>query len=234
MTPAMPRPDDFPGSDRPAGCAAFEAVVNAVLDRELGTDALESDHAAGCAACRSLAAAARQLRSTPFTLPEPPPGLAGRIVTATVRDRRVRRRRFVGAVLAASMLVGTAAYLMRPTPAEPREIVHVVPPAPPVVPEAPPPRVSDQFAEAGSAVVAITLRARDQTVNPTRTLIPPPEALTVPTAGALPGIEPAAESLAGMPDAARSGIEPVTDKTRRAVNLFLRDVGLGPTAKPKL
>jgi hypothetical protein len=94
--------------------------------------------------------------------------------------------------------------------------------------------VSDQFAEAGSAVVAITLRARDQTVNPTRTLFPPPEVVAVPTTGALPGIEPAAESLVGMPEAARSGLEPVTDKTRRAVNLFLRDVGLGPSARPKL
>ena len=56
----------------------------------------------------------------------------------------------------------------------------------------------------------------------------------MPQARALPGIEPAAESLAGMPEAARSGIEPVADKTRRAVNLFLRDVGLGPPAKPKL
>ena len=56
----------------------------------------------------------------------------------------------------------------------------------------------------------------------------------MPTAGALPGVEPATESLAGMPEAARSGIEPVADKTRRAVNLFLRDVGLGSPAKPKL
>jgi hypothetical protein len=94
--------------------------------------------------------------------------------------------------------------------------------------------VSDRFAEAGSALVAITNRAREQTVNPTRTLFPPPEAVTVPTARAVPGIEPAAESLAGMPEAARSGIEPVADKTRRAVNLFLRDVGLGESAKPKL
>jgi hypothetical protein len=208
--------------------------VNAVLDRDLGPDALDGDHPAGCADCRALAAASRQLLGAPFTQPKPPHGFAERVVAAAVRDRRSRRRlRLVGAALAASVLAGAAVYLLRPTPVETREFVQV-PPTPPAMPEAPPPRVSDRLAEAGSALVAITNRAKEQTVNPTRTLLPPPEVVTVPTAGGLPGIEPAAESLAGMPEAARSGIEPVADKTRRAVNLFLRDVGLGPNAKPKL
>jgi hypothetical protein len=232
MTPATPRPDDLP--ERSAGCTAFEAVVNAVLDRELGPDALDGDHPAGCTECRALAAAARQLLGTTFTQPAPPSDFAERVVAAAVRDRRARRRlRLVGAALAASVLAGIAMYLLRPTPVETREFVEV-PPAPRVVPEAPPPRVSDRFAEAGSALVAITNRAREQTLNPTRTLLPSPEAVVVPKAGAVPGIEPVAESLAGMPEAARSGIEPVADKSRRAVNLFLRDVGLGNNAKPKL
>jgi hypothetical protein len=229
MTPTPPL-DEIP--DRPAECAAFEAVVNAVLDRDLGRDALECDHPAGCRECRALVDAARQLLGAPLALPTPPRGLAERIAAAAVRDRRVRRqRRLVGLALAASVLMGAAAFLLRPPPVEPLEIVHA-PPTPPVVPEAPPPRVSDRFAEAGSALVAITNRARDRTVNPTRTLIPPPESVTVPTA--LPGIEPAPESLAEMTEAVRSGIEPVTTKTRRAVNLFLRDVGFDTPAKPKL
>jgi hypothetical protein len=229
MTPITPL-DEFP--DRPAECAAFEAVVNAVLDRELGPDALASDHPAGCRECRALADAARQLLGAPLALPTPSPGLAERIAAAAVRDRRVRRqRRLVGLALAASVLMGAAAFLLRQPPVEPREVVQV-PPTPPVVPEAPPPRVSDRFAEAGSALLAITTRAKDQTVNPTRTLIPPPESMAVPTA--LPGIEPAAESLAEVPEAVRSGIEPVTTKTRRAVNLFLRDVGIGTPPKSKL
>jgi hypothetical protein len=233
MTPAPPRPDDRPDRpDRPADCAAFESVVNAVLDRELGPDALDGDHPAACPECRALAAAARQLLDAPFARPQAASGFGEQIVAAVVRDRRARRRRrLVGVALAASLLLGAAVVLLRPPAAGPREFVHV-PPAPPVVPEAPPPRVSDQFAEAGSAVVAITRRARDHTVNPTRTLIPPPESMAVPTA--LPGIEPAADSLAGMPEGVRSGIEPVTDKTRRAVNLFLRDVGIGAAPKPKL
>lgn len=234
MTPATPRPDDLPTPDRPAGCAAFEAVVNAVLDRDLGPDALERDHPASCAECRALAVAARQLLGAPFPRPDPPSGSTGRIVAAAVRDRRSRRRlRLVGAALATSLLLVGMAYLLRPTPTEKHEFVHV-PPTPPVVPEAHPPRVSDRFAEAGSALVAITNRAKEQTVNPTRSLFPPAESIAVPMAGTLPGIEPAAESLAGMPEAARSGMEPVTDTTRRAVNLFLRDIGLGPPARPKL
>jgi hypothetical protein len=232
MTPVNPRPDDLPAPDRPAGCVAFVALVNAVLDRELGPDALDGDHPAGCPDCRALATAARQFHGVSLPHAEPRPELAARIVSAAARDRRFRqRRRFVGAALAASLLVAATAYFLRP-PTGPREVVKA-PPTPAVTPEAPP-RVSDRLAEAGSAVMAMTLRARDQTVNPTRTLLPPPEAVTVPTAGAIPEIEPAAESLAGMPDAARSGFEPVTDKTRRAVNLFLRDVGLGSQARPKL
>lgn len=230
MTHALLRPGDPP--DRPADCAAFESVVNAVLDRELGPDALDGDHPAACPDCRALAAAARLLLGAPVVRPHAAPGLTEQIVAVVVRDRRARRRRrVVGLALAASLLLGAGAVLLQPPAAGPREVVHV-PPDLPVAPEAPPPRVSDQFAEAGSAVMAITRRARDRTVNPTRTLIPPPESVTVPTA--LPGIEPAAESLAGMPDGVRSGIEPVTDKTRRAVNLFLRDVGIGTPPKSKL
>lgn len=234
MTPAVPRPDDLPTPDRPAGCAGFAAVVNAVLDRDLGPDALEGDHPTDCAECRALAVAARQLLGASFIRSEPSAGFAERVVDAAVRDRRARRRlRLIGAALAASVLAGTVAYLLRPPSTEEPEFVQI-PPTPPVGPEAPPPRVSDRFVEAGSALVAITNRAREQTVNPARTLFPPSEAVAMPTASALPDIEPAVESLAVMPEAARSGIEPVADKTRRAVNLFLRDVGLGPPAKPKL
>src|SRR5687767_9625388 len=99
MTPAPPRPDDLP--DRPADCAAFEAVVNSVLDRELGPDALESDHPAGCPECRVLAATARQLLAAQFTRPQATPGFNEQIVSIVVRDRRARRRRrFVGVALA--------------------------------------------------------------------------------------------------------------------------------------
>jgi hypothetical protein len=235
MTPVPCHPDD-PTPGQPDDCSAFATVIQQVLDRELGPDALDADHTAGCQNCRTLALAARSLLDASLARPEPPVGLTDRIIAAALRDRRVRRRRrFTGAALAASLLVAVSAYLLWPVPSDNIGFVHA-PPAPPPpepdAPEAPPPRVADRVADAGSVVVAMSRKARDQTVNPTRTLIPPPELVSIPSADLLPGIEPAAGSLAGMPDAARSGLEPVADKTRRAVNLFLRDVGFTPSAKP--
>jgi hypothetical protein len=239
MNPLPDRPEN-PTPPPAAGCAAFEAMVQSVLDRGLSPDALHAGHAAGCPDCRALAAATRRLLDAAPHVAGPPPGLSDRIVAAALWDRRVRRRRrFAGAALAAvaaSLLIaGGAVYYSRPVPNGGPDVAQAPPTPPPApkVPEAPPPRVSDEFAEAGSAVVAITRKATDQAVAPTRTLLPPPGVVSVPVADALPGIEPAAESLAGVPEAARSGIEPVADKTRRAVNLFLRDVGIGQQAKPK-
>jgi hypothetical protein len=237
MTPAPDRPVD-PTPPPATGCAAFAAVVQSVLDRELGPDALDAGHPTICPDCRALAAAARRLLDFAPLFPEAPPGLSDRIVAAALWDRRLRRRRLAGvaaAAVAASLLIAAAMYFSRPAPTRGPDVAQVQPsPTPaPKRPDAPPPRVSDQIAEAGSAVVAITRKATDQAVAPTRTLLPPPGVVSVPMADTLPGIEPAAESLAGVPEAAKAGIEPVTDKTRRAVNLFLRDVGIGPPAKSK-
>ncbi len=238
MNPSTDRPAD-PTPPPAAGCAAFAAVVQAVLDRELGSDALDTGHPATCPDCRALAAAARRLLDFAPPFPEALPGLSDRIVAAALWDRRLRRRRRLAGVavaaVAASLLIAAVVYFSRPAPTGGPDVAQVQPsPTPaPKGPDAPPPRVSDQIAEAGSAFVAITRKATDQAVAPTRTLLPPPDVVSVPMADAWPGIEPAAESLAGVPEAAKSGIEPVADKTRRAVNLFLRDVGFGPPAKSK-
>jgi hypothetical protein len=233
MTPDPLHADSF--SEQTADCAAFVSRVHAVLDRELGLDALDDDHLTGCRECRELATAARTLFALPYSNFTSSTGLTERITIAVQRDyfkRRARRRLGVFAIVA-SLLAGLMSlYYWSRTP-ETLEVVNT-PSTPAVVSDAPPPRMTDQFAEAGSAVVSITLRARERTVTPTRTFIPSPETLAIPTTGSLPGMTPATESLAGMPEAARSGIEPITDKTRRAVNLFLRDVGIGSTPKSKL
>jgi hypothetical protein len=92
--------------------------------------------------------------------------------------------------------------------------------------------VADRIADAGSALAAMTRKASDQALSPTRTLKPAGETVTFAPADLPPGVEPAAESLTAMPEAARSGLEPVTSGARRAVNLFLRDTGFA-SVRPK-
>jgi hypothetical protein len=247
MTPNRATPDQ-----PPAACAGFVALVQRFLDGELDPAALEAHrHTATCLECRALAAAARALSSclasgpggtdisvcaengtqTEMSVPlnaNLPPGLADRITAAAMRDYRVRRRRRRAALtLAASVVIAGAAYLLLPANADAPAIVQSQPPAP----EAP--RVADRVADAGDALAALTRHAADQTVAPARHLVPPAESVSWPSAELPPVVDPAVESLAEMPDAARSGFEPMANTTRRAVNLFLRDVGFGQADKPR-
>jgi hypothetical protein len=235
MTPEPPTPDPTPPAA--AACAAFEAVVQRVLDWELGPETLDGPHPNGCPDCRGLAGAVRLLLSAPVPLPSAPVGLTDRVLAAVQDDRRVQVRvkwawRTAGLALAASVLLAGYLGFSSEPPADRPDVAQNDPPKNPVPSPEPPPRVSDQVADAGAALAAITRRARDQTVTPTRNLIPPPDAVELPMAD-VPGVEPAAESLAGVPQAAQSGVEPVARTTRRAINLFLRDTGLAP-AKPDL
>jgi hypothetical protein len=77
----------------------------------------------------------------------------------------------------------------------------------------------------------MTRKAAQPVTAPTR-LLPPVETVSL-TVSSSPGIEPATDALSAMPSAAKSGLEPVTSATRRAVTLFLRDFGINPSGKPK-
>ena len=221
----------------PTDCAAFEAVVQRVLDRELGPEALDGPHAAGCPDCRRLAASAKVLAAGLDRLrgvPQVEAARSDRIAAAAAWDYRVRSRvrwagRAAAVALAASVLV--AAVLYGPWAGRPNQpdVVRRQEPVP--QPEPVPERVADRVADAGSALASITRKATDQALTPTRHLIPPPESVTLPDPELASTVEPAAESLAAMPQAAKSGIEPMTTGAKRAVSLFLRDTGLAP--KPK-
>src|SRR5829696_279321 len=97
----------------PTDCAAFEAVVQRVLDRELGPEALDGAHPAACAECRRLAAAAKALATgldRTRSRPQVEVARTDRIAAAAVGDYRFRRRvawagRVAGVALAASVLV---------------------------------------------------------------------------------------------------------------------------------
>jgi hypothetical protein len=226
MTPTPPLPSD---------CAAFEAAVQRVLDRELGFDALDVQHAAECPDCRALGASAKLLATgldRMGLVPQVEIARTDRIAAAAAWDYRVRRRvtwvgRAAAVALAASILVAAILYGPWVGRTNQPDIVRGREPSPEPAPE----RVADRVADAGSALASITRKATDQALTPTRNLIPPPESVTLPETELATTVEPAAESLAAMPQAAKSGIEPMTTGARRAVSLFLRDTGITP--KPK-
>ena len=227
MTPLLPE-------SQPPDCVEFTTSLQRVLDREISIESASRLHAFDCANCRTLLAAVETLAAGLEKLPfKPVPAeLAERIVTASVRDyrrRRAVRRTGVACAVAAALLVvvGTQVASRTETPAHEvakTEPTHRSPE--PVAPE----RVSDRFAEAGSALASMTRKASEQALTPTRTLVPSPDQVSFSPTDWPAEVEPAADSLAGMPEAAKSGLEPVTTGARRAVNLFLRDTGL---ARPK-
>jgi hypothetical protein len=91
-------------------------------------------------------------------------------------------------------------------------------------PSAPSPNIGDQFSEAGNALAKLTRTTADKAAP--QSLLPP-EPVKVPDPKP-PVADPqhGAEAIAAMPAAAKSGLEPMTGSTRRAISLFLRDTGL--------
>jgi hypothetical protein len=151
----------------------------------------------------------------------PPPGFADRVTAAAVG--RWRRGWWLsrGAVgLTVLALSGVGWYATRPAP----------PPVntPPIVapqPLAPTPTVGETLSDAGEALASLSKATADLAISPTRSLFANTD---VPWPAVRPPAEvtPAADSLAAVPAAARSSVEPLAGSTRRAINLFLRDTGL--------
>jgi hypothetical protein len=155
---------------------------------------------------------------------DPPAGFAER-VTATVSARprwpkwATGASAFVGLVLAAGI-----GYALWPKAELAPEQPVVVTPAP----EPPPPKIGDTLSEAGEALAKLS-RDTTEKATPPQALFAPVEAVKLPPSKPMsPDVQPAAETLASVPGAAKSGLEPVTGSTRRALHLFLRDTGLKP------
>jgi hypothetical protein len=200
--------------DLPPDCAAFAATVNAVLDGDAPAAALRAGHPLLCRDCRELAAAARLLAAAGpelALLPRPSPLLRDRLVRASLRTRR---RRWPVPALAAGLVLAIGVWAAWPT-------------RPPAVVEAaklPAPRVADQWA----AVAGVARTAGEKVAAPARLLSPPD--LKLPATDLPARLDPAADALTALGQAAKAGAEPVAGTTRRAVGLFLRDFGLA--AKP--
>lgn len=206
----------------------------------LTVDHVIEEHLRGCPECRAIHASATRLQEGLRRLPPPTPprDLAPAIVASVLTDARARRRRrFVAALaVAAAVLLAVGISLLWPVTTQ--APVDPQPPAP--LAQGPGERVPDanlrqSVAEVGSAVVSLTNRTAEETVEQARVLLPVvtgpglDELLMDQTfdAPALPFNE------AGQ--AISASLEPVTSSAVRAVGLFLRDLPpVEAQAKPGL
>jgi hypothetical protein len=205
---------------------------------DLGDQADLEAHLRDCSTCRELHQAARQLRAAMrlITAPMPSTDLSRRITGQVLADSRRQarlRQRYVVLAMAASVLltvVGGYIWLRQHTPsatenlAKNREVPSPTPAAP---------SLRDSVVEAGTAVVNLTRRTADGTVEPTRFLwsLPLPTAGLNDTVALEKTLEPPARSLREASQSVTQGLEPVTNSARRALDLFLRELAPPGSAK---
>jgi hypothetical protein len=151
----------------------------------------------------------------------PPAGFADRATAAVLARPRFPWKATTAsgvALLAAVVAIGSMTW-PKPSqpPAEvPQRIVTVEP-------AGPTPNIGDQFSEAGNALAKLTRTTADKATP--RALLPA-EPVKTPDVKPRPDAAHGTEAIAAMPAAAKSGLEPMTGSTRRAISLFLRDTGL--------
>jgi hypothetical protein len=207
-------------------CDAFAEVVQSVLDGDRPAGALAAPHAANCDDCRALAESAQALAAGIRELARSivPPDFAARVVPAALAERRRERfgrRAMATTALAASVLF--AIIVAKPWAPDGRAVAERETVSEPPVRIAPP--VEDSLREAGSAFVSLTKRTAAETFAPARNLL---AGIELPDA--TPPAEPPKVEAASMD----SPIAPITNTARRAINLFIRDVGgLAPSSNRK-
>jgi hypothetical protein len=198
-------------------CTAFLERLNGVLDGDETANTLLADgHFATCETCRLRFTAAKKLAAYRPSIPSPPAGFASTVTAIAIQDQYTQRyqRRMVQAsfvALAASVAVGF--WLLWPS-------TVTIPQNPPLAATTPG-RVTKPFNEARDAVVSLSNKVADETLTPAANLF----ALGVDKPKPMPDTQPAADPLGDLPDAARAGFEPLVSTPRRALNLFIRDVG---------
>jgi anti-sigma factor RsiW len=210
-------------------CLESRELLQQQLDGQPIDRAALREHLVSCAECAALHAAAGRLQEGLRLLAAPllPAGMRERVLFKILAEqcaRRRRRRMLAGAALAASLLVALAAGFYALRPAEPTIPAGALLSAAEHLPPAPP-TFRESVAEAGTAVVSLTLRKADETVGQTRMFWPaltPPsldnaEVLSEP-------LEPPARSLREAGQNLSAGLEPVASSARRAVGMFLREL----------
>jgi hypothetical protein len=229
--------DENPIPQMPPECALIVDRLQLVLDGALSASSLDAQaHAASCDACRERIAAARLLVGAlaSRTVPGIPSGLTDSILAGVREDHyaRIRRRSYavaggIAIAIAASVLL-LAWFTSQPRkPGVPEGPSHLldqahVQPNPPVAPEPRPVRLGDEFSRVGQALLDTPNPFTGPTAGGTGVLGKLTDSISLPAG---PGFEPTRDALAELPDAARSGLEPVTSTTQKAFARLLRDVG---------
>ncbi len=232
----------------PPGCRPTTDRLQAALDGDLPPAVLDADpHPAVCPVCRERVRAARLLLAAladPPPRPGASPGLTASILAAVKTDRRARSRRRAFALaggLAAAAAVLVAVWVFT-SPAQPKskprppEVVERTPaPSPAPEPAPKPLRIGDELARAGQAIEDSTRPLTGPAAAAPKVLSAITGSLTRPGGNpAAPDLEPARQSLAEIPAAAKVGLEPVTASAQKAFSRLLRDVGaIQPGTKPK-
>lgn len=216
-------------ASEPIECQPTLERLQQVLDGDEAASVLANDeHARTCSTCRERVRAAwvmaGVLSRSSGDFP-PQPGLTHSILVASMGTRRQFRlqvwaSRAAGMAIAAGLIA--AIVLLKP-PFDRPEIVKAPPPV----------RLSDAFADAGSALQRIgkqiTVPAMEMPpVFPSIT-----GALTQPATPLAADFEPATRTLAELPGTALGSLEPITGTATRAFSRLFQDVSTVQVTKPK-
>jgi hypothetical protein len=213
-------------------CHAYQDLLQQRLDGTPIESPALAEHLRGCAICRELETASQRLQEGLRLLapPAPPPDWAARLADRVLLDRRRARRRArsrwtVSLALAAGLFVVLALRLdwrLKFNQAGSEE-----PKPSPVAKErktpADTPTLRDSVKEAGVAMASLTNQTADETVGPTRWLLPKVSRPSLPPLD-FSAIETPAAPLREAGANVSTGLEPVTTSARRAFGLFLREL----------
>jgi hypothetical protein len=101
-----------------------------------------------------------------------------------------------------------------------------------VAPEPRPVRLGDEFSKVGQAILGTSRPITEPVGQAPRMLTQLSNSFSRPAAPA-GEFEQARKSLIDLPDAARSGLEPVTGTAQKAFTRLMRDIGAVQVNKPK-
>jgi len=218
----------------PTECGPTLERIQSVLDRIHPPLILDRDpHPASCGACRQRVRAARLLLQQ-FAEPTPIPvplDLANSTLNRLKRDRIARAKK-KGLLLACSFMAVSVALVIWGSWPSPQNVAMNVP-EPMSLPRGPTPtppapiRVNEELAKAGEALRESTKTITEPAASAPRVFAALTDSLfKAPAASANFDLGPAGKSLSEIPDAARSGLEPVTGTAQKAFNRLLRDVSV--------
>jgi hypothetical protein len=208
-------------------CTEFHDLLQRRLDGDTIAERGEiATHAAACADCRAWLAVVQRLETSLHALPRPilPIGSADKIVASVLADQRARRWqrytvRTVGAMAAAVLIAVLLGQWMGKR--EPDGAVSSISRSAQVVqatvPQREQERIGPSLRESVTGVAQLTIHTADETV---RTFLPDTRAND-------PKPSPLTASVTSLREAGNSvttGLEPVADSAKRALNLFLREV----------